>query len=35
MASGNGSTQSTVARMEEKPAYDELGGAPRKKAHGG
>ena len=32
MASGSGSTQSTVARMEERPANDELSGAPRKKA---
>ena len=32
MASGSGSTQSMVARMEERPANDELGGAPRKKA---
>ena len=31
MASGNGSTQSMVARREERPANDELGGAPRKK----
>ena len=32
MASGSGSTQSMVARMEERPTNDELGGAPRKKA---
>ena len=31
MASGSGSAQSTVARMEGTPANDELGGAPRKK----
>ena len=32
MASGNGSAQSTVARMEGMLANDELGRAPRKKA---
>ena len=32
MASGSGSAQSMVARMEGTPANDELGGAPRKKA---
>ena len=32
MASGSGSAQPTVARMEETPVNDELGGAPRKKA---
>ena len=32
MASGSDSTQSTVARMEERPANDELGRVPRKKA---
>ena len=32
MASGSGSSQPTVARMEETPVNDELGGAPRKKA---
>ena len=32
MASGSGSAQSTVARMEGTPTNDELGGAPRKKA---
>ena len=32
MASGSGSAQSTMARMEGTLANDELGGAPRKKA---
>ena len=32
MASGSGSAQHMVARMEGTPANDELGGAPRKKA---
>ena len=32
MASGSGSAQSTVARLEGTPANDELGGALRKKA---
>ena len=32
MANGSGSTQSTVTRREERPANDELSGAPRKKA---
>ena len=32
MVSGSGSTQSTVARMKKRPANDELGRAPRKKA---
>ena len=32
MASGSGSAQSTVARIEGTPTNDELGGAPRKKA---
>ena len=32
MASGNGSAQSTVVRMEDTPANDELGRALRKKA---
>ena len=32
MASGSSSTQSTVARREERPANDEVGGASRKKA---
>ena len=31
MAIGSSTAQSTVARMEETPANDELGGAPRKK----
>ena len=33
MASGSSSAQPTVARMEGTLANDELGGAPRKKAH--
>ena len=33
MASGSGSAQPMVARMEETLANDELGKAPRKKAH--
>ena len=33
MASSSGSAQPMVARMEEMPATDELGGAPRKEAH--
>ena len=32
MASSSGNTQSTVARIEERPTNDELGDAPRKKA---
>ena len=32
MASSSGSTQSTVARMEERPANDKRGSASRKKA---
>ena len=32
MASDNDNTQSTVVRREERPANDELGSAPRKKA---
>ena len=32
MASSSDSTQSIVARMEERPANDELGGAPKMKA---
>ena len=32
MASGSGSAQSTVARMEGMPANDELDRAPKKKA---
>ena len=32
MASSSGSTGSMVARREERPANDELGGAPKKKA---
>ena len=31
MASGSGSTQSTMARKVERPSNDELGGAPKKK----